>query len=345
MRSAIRVGIIGAGNNTRKKHIPGLLEIEGVKIDVVCNRSPESSRRVADEFGIPGIAERWQEVVSNPDLDAIVIGTWPYLHAPVSLAALEAGKHVLCEARMAMNAREAEDMLAASVARPDLVAQIVPSPFTLKWDRFIKRKIEEGLIGEVLAVDVYANGGNFVNFDREMNWRDNIRLSGLNTMALGIYYEALARWLGHADSVKAHGRIQVKRRLDADGQLHDLHIPDHLDVFGDLECGASYHFRCSQITGACPIPNDFILYGSTGTLRLNIKEKRLTLDRPDTATEVLEVPASEAESWRVEAEFIGAIRGEEPVRLTPFSEGLKYMQFTQQVADSLQIAPSEFRKF
>jgi len=334
----IKVGIIGAGGNTKHKHIPKLQAIPGVSIETVCNRSPESSQAVADEFGLPRITDTWEELVKDPDLDAIVIGTWPNMHAPITLAALKAGKHVLCEARMAMNLREAQEMFQASQTYSDRVCQLVPNPFTLKWDRFIKRQLDEGLIGNLIAVDAFANAGAFVDPDREISWRDDITLSGLNTMGLGIYYEAMARWVGHAATVKANGRIYVKER---NGQA--LHIPDHVDVFGDLESGASYHIRCSQLTGACPTPNDLILYGSKGTLRLDIKNKKLTLDRPEQPTQEVEVPESEQESWRVEEGFIGTIRGEESIRLTSFEEGLKYMEFTQYVADELQLAPSEFR--
>ena len=62
MADTIRVGIIGAGKNTRTKHIPGLQAIEGVEIVGVCNRSVESSQRVADEFGIPQVYENWWDV-------------------------------------------------------------------------------------------------------------------------------------------------------------------------------------------------------------------------------------------------------------------------------------------
>src|SRR5687767_9920795 len=132
--ATIRVGIVGAGANTRARHIPGLQAIPGVEIRSVCNRSRESSRRVAERFGIPKIHDHWQELAGDPETDAIVIGTWPYLHCPVTLATLAADKHVLCEARMAMNAREARAMRDAARAKPHLVAQVVPSPFTLGVD-------------------------------------------------------------------------------------------------------------------------------------------------------------------------------------------------------------------
>ncbi|UCC54206.1 MAG: Gfo/Idh/MocA family oxidoreductase, partial [Anaerolineaceae bacterium] len=94
----LRVGIVGAGANTVSKHIPGLQAIDGVQIVSVCNRSRQSSQRVADQFAIPTIYDEWWQLVSAPDTDAIIIGTWPYLHFQATLAALEAEKHVLVEA-------------------------------------------------------------------------------------------------------------------------------------------------------------------------------------------------------------------------------------------------------
>src|SRR5262245_48410631 len=117
----LRVGLVGAGGNMRLRHVPGLRAVAGVEIVAVCNRRPESTAAAAREFGVPRTFENWQALVADPDVDAVVIGTWPYLHAPITLAALAAGKHVLTEARMSMNAAEAHQMLAAAKQRPDLV--------------------------------------------------------------------------------------------------------------------------------------------------------------------------------------------------------------------------------
>src|SRR5437016_987937 len=130
--SNLRIGLIGAGGNTRLRHIPGFRAIPGVEIVAVCNRRASSTQAVAREFGISRTAERWQDVIADPDIDAVVIGTWPYLHCPITLAALEAGKHVLTEARMCMNAAEAHRMLGAARRFPNLITQIVPSPYGLK---------------------------------------------------------------------------------------------------------------------------------------------------------------------------------------------------------------------
>src|SRR5437764_8892274 len=116
----IRVGFVGAGNNTRRHHIPKLVAQPGVELVAVANRSKESGERVAREFGIGRTHDHWRDVVAAEDIDAICIGTWPYLHCEVTVAALERGKHVLCEARMAMNAAEGRRMLEAARRAPRL---------------------------------------------------------------------------------------------------------------------------------------------------------------------------------------------------------------------------------
>ena len=107
----IRVGLIGAGDNTRVRHIPGFRAIDGVQLVAVCNRSAESGQRVADEFGIERVATDPRQIFDDDSIDAVCIGTWPYRHREYTLCALEAGKHVLCEARMAMDAGQSRDML------------------------------------------------------------------------------------------------------------------------------------------------------------------------------------------------------------------------------------------
>src|SRR5437773_9175488 len=152
---SLRIGLIGAGANTRSRHIPGLKAIEDVQIVAVCNRRPGSTAAAAREFGIAKTYEHWQDLVADPDIDAVVIGTWPYLHCPITLAALEAGKHVLTEARMAMNASEAHRMLAAARRHPKLVTQVVPSPYGLKGHEVVRELLAEGFVGELREVQVY----------------------------------------------------------------------------------------------------------------------------------------------------------------------------------------------
>src|SRR5213082_382456 len=154
--AVLRVGLIGAGANTRARHIPGLRAVPDVEIVGVCNRRASSTAAVARAYGIPKTYESWEDVVADPELDAVVIGTWPYLHCPITFAALESGKHVLFEARIAMNAAAAHQMWQASCDQPDLIAQLVPSPFGLKGDQVMRELLAAGFLGEVREVQVTA---------------------------------------------------------------------------------------------------------------------------------------------------------------------------------------------
>ena len=112
--------------------------------------------RIASEFDIPKVHGSWEDLVSDPSVDAVVIGAWPYLHCPVTLAAFDAGKHVLTQARMAMNAREAQRMLDRSLESPRLTAMIVPSPYGLAGDAFMRSLIESGYLGKLREVHVHS---------------------------------------------------------------------------------------------------------------------------------------------------------------------------------------------
>src|SRR2546422_58796 len=155
----IRVGFVGAGKNTRSRHIPGFQKLPGVELIAVANRSRESGERVAREFGIARVDADWRDLVRAGDVDAVCIGTRPYMHCEITLAALEHGKHVLCEARLAMNATEGRSMLYAARRARHLVAQLVPAPHT------------RGDEDEVLAVELQAPRGRFVAPDEPMHWR------------------------------------------------------------------------------------------------------------------------------------------------------------------------------
>ncbi len=328
----LRVGVIGAGTNTRTKHIPGLQAIDGIEVVAVCNRSQESGQRVADELGIPQVVTDWREIVADPTIDAVVIGTWPYMHKMLTIASLEAGKHVMCEARMAMNASEARAMYEASRQRPHLTAQIVPSPFSLRVDKTIQRLLAEGWLGDVLAVEIRA-GNDFLDRGGPLHWRHDKDLSGLNIMTMGIWYEAMLRWVGVARRVTATGKTFTATRKDSAGRLREVRIPDHIDILADLACGASAHIQVSSVTGLAGPPSA-TLYGSEGTLRF-VENKLFGGQRGENGLAEIQIPANEAGAWRGEEEFVNAIRGLEPVTHTDFLTGVKYMEFTEAVNVSL----------
>ena len=330
----IRVGFVGAGANTRLHHLPKLRAQAGVELVAVANRSKESGERVAKEFGVARVHDDWREVVTAPDVDAVCIGTWPYMHCELTLAALEAGKHVLCEARMAMNAAEGRRMLEASRRKPQLVAQLVPAPHTLETDSTLQSLLADGYVGEVLTVELQAGQGRFVDADGPLHWRHQLSLSGHNMMNMGIWYEAMMRWLGPARRVMAMTKVAVSRRRDGDGTWHDVKVPDHVDILATLKRDAVAHLRFSAVTGLAPAPGVWI-FGSEGTLRLEADAKRLSgAKRGDKELREIPVPTGRRIGWRVEEEFVNAIRGGEKITRTNFEDGVRYMEFTDAVTRS-----------
>jgi predicted dehydrogenase len=336
----IRVGLIGAGANTRALHIPGFAKQADVEIVAVANRTRDSSQRVAREFSIAKVHDHWQSLLEDSSIDAVCIGTWPYMHAPLTIAALEAGKHVLCEARMANDHSEALTMLAASLRRPALTAQIVPAPHTLAFDGTIIEMIASGYIGELISIDArIAAARNYPDGSGQQHWRQNRVFSGDNIMSMGIWYEAMMRWVGPAKSVMAVGQSVVRHRHDASGRRVPMEIPDHIDVIGAMAQGGQMHLNVSAVLGHAPDLAEVHIFGTDGTIRLRQPVGgALALSagkRGRGELEPVEVDPAKRGGWRVEEEFINSIRGTERVTHTDFFTGVKYMEWTTAVSQSL----------
>ena len=330
----VKIGVIGAGENTRKKHLPGFQAIEGVELVCVANRSRESGEKVAREFKIPKVAKNWQEVVEDAEVDAVCIGTWPNLHAPITCAALAAGKHVLCEARMAMNAAEAQRMLAAAQAT-DRVAMLVPSPFGLKGDAKMRELLGQDYVGEVREVYVRGLTAALADERAPLHWRQRGELSGVNVLILGILNETVSRWVGRTESVMAETSHFIPRRLDTTtGWLTDADVPDCVSVIARLGSGSHCVYMVSGVAyhaGNLRVE----IYGSRGTLHYDLTRDEIWgAQAGEKVLERLEIPLEMAGGWRVEAEFIEAIREGTPVRFTNFVDGVRYMKFTEAVRRS-----------
>ncbi len=334
-QAPIRIGMIGAGTNLRTVQIPGFRQIPGCEIVAVANRSLESSQRVADEFSIPRAYANWEELLDDDNIDAVSIGTWPYMHRTLTLAALERGKHVLTQARMANTAQEARDMLEASLRHPDLVCQLVPTSQTYRIDNVLKRMIGDGFLGEILSVEAQRLQSRFRQVDGDLDWRHDERYSGYNTLTIGASYEAMMRWLGSGNRVIAMSKIHVPFRHNARGELTPVTIPDHVDILYELANGAQVHMRASETTGLSTGSQTWI-HGSDGTIYVDRRQNVFAGRRG--ASELTQVPNPQSEQafYRVPEEFINAIRGIEEVTMAPFATGVHYMEWTEAVYRSSQ---------
>jgi predicted dehydrogenase len=331
----IRVGLIGAGGNVRNRHIPGFRKVEGVQLLGVVNRSRESSHRIAEQFNIPRIYDHWQELLADDAINAVCIGTWPYMHRTLTLEALEKGKHVLTEARMASTAQEARDMLAASRSRPHLVCQLTPTSTTYRIDRVLQRLIGEGCLGELLSVEYQALQNRFVDLGGDLHWRHDWKLSGYNTLNIGAAYESMMRWVGRGNRVMAMAKIHVPYRRNERGALTSVSIPDHVDILYELANNAQVHMRMSATTGLST-GTQIWFYGTEGTIHVDQQQRIFAGRRGDTQLTEVPNPPEEQAYYRVEEEFTNAIRGKEEITMVPFETGVHYMEWTEAVIRSAQ---------
>jgi predicted dehydrogenase len=225
-------------------------------------------------------------------------------------------------------------MLEASRKAPQLVAQLVPAPHTLEVDRVLVKLLAEGYAGEVHAVEVQGTQqARFAELGDALHWRQDIRLSGNNVLNMGIWYEATMRWLGPARRVMAMTKVARPKRKDETGAWHEVKVPDHVDILVNFQTSVG-HLRFSSLTAFAPPPEAWI-FGSDGTLRVEVDARRLTgARRGDSAMAEIVIPADQRIGWRVEEEFVNAIRGREKITHTNFEDGVRYMEFTDAVAKS-----------
>jgi D-xylose 1-dehydrogenase (NADP+, D-xylono-1,5-lactone-forming) len=294
----LRVGVVGAGDNTRKFHIPRLQAIDGVEVVSVANRSRASGERVAQQFGIPTVYDSWPELVAAPDTDAIVIGTWPYLHCPVTLAALAAGKHVLCEKPLSPRAEEVERCFDAA----ERAGLVLSEGFMWRHHPQAERLeslVRGGAIGELRLVRAAFS----FPLDRFPDVRWDAELDGGALLDVGCYCVSGARLLAGAEPERVTGE-SVLADSGVDSRFAGtLRFPG--DVLAVFDCGFDIAPR-----------DELEAIGSSGSLFLDdpwhSAEPRIEL----RAGSVELVEVERANPYRLELEDVSAaIREEREPRL------------------------------
>ena len=329
MMDTIRVGIIGAGWVTENRHLPALAQTPGVSCRAIWSRESSKAQKLAQQFDIPAVAPSWEEVCDSAEINAVVVATPPVLHCPATLRALEAGKHVLCQARMARNLLEAQRMVAAAQSSGLVTALYPPRP-GLKGDRRMKRLLhKENFVGDVTELRV--TGMTFEKPPAGYDWRHDPEVVGVNALTLGMWAEVVHRWVGPAALVSAVAKVHRPERRDPTGASVTATVPDSVVAAGTLNCGAAFSYHLSDSASFSP-GHRIEIYGSRGALIY-----QLSTDEIQGATEGASEPArmvvsaEEERSQTTDREFIDAIRKGGTVSPT-FEEGLRYMEFCEAVA-------------
>jgi predicted dehydrogenase len=258
----LRIGIVGAGNAARNIHLPGFRLCPDAEVAVVC----DADGGAAQVAGAAETSTDYRSVCRRPDIDAVVVATPNFLHREMVLAALESGKHVLCEKPLALNRKDAEAMLAAA----DRTGRVHMTAFTYRFTpaiRFAKHLIERGELGPlrtVRAAYLMALSGHV------LGWRSLKQMAGAGVLAdIGSHLVDLVELL--AGGVQA---LTASERRFRDDPASD--VEDWIAFLAEFESGARGTFEISRVApgrGAGISEEVLIeLYGVSGSIVFSLQD-------------------------------------------------------------------------
>ncbi len=192
-KSVTRLGLIGAGAIAQVNHLPALAHMSDVEIHAICDDDLEKSRTLAQKYRIPHAFSDYEKLLRLQDLDAVIIATPNHLHAPMTLAALDYGKHVLCEKPPARTAAEAEMMAEAAKRSGKVLMYAMNKRFQIE-SQILRDLIDRRELGDVFYV---KTGWLKYRTDRVgPEWYTNKRSAGGGVlMDLGVQMLDLSLWL------------------------------------------------------------------------------------------------------------------------------------------------------
>lgn len=223
----LRVGVIGVGFGATV-HVPGF-QSEGWDVRAVWGRTTSRAHEAAERLGVPEVIEDWRELVARDDLDAVAVTTPPAAHLEMVTAALEAGKHVLCEKPFALDAGEAEQMRASAEERS--LTAMVAHEFRFAPQRAqIKDLLDEGYIGTPLLVSAELLMGRPAGDPPPYAWGARTSEGGGMLGALGSHYiDGFRHWFG--DIATARGVLRTARPDRRDPATGEIVQADADDTF------------------------------------------------------------------------------------------------------------------
>jgi len=258
-RKTLRVGLVGVGAAAQVSHIPALKRTEGVELVALCDRDPEKANRVAQKFQIPLATGRLDDLLADDLIDAVDICTPNFLHAPMATAALEAGKHVMCERPLARSAEEAAAMVKAA-RKADCVLMCAVQHRFRADAQLLRTFVEKGDLGEIFL----AKAGwlrQRTEWDSD-EWRRQKRESGGGVVLdLGFQMLDLSLWVLGSPKVQS---VTASVHRSKKGE-----VEDSATAFLRLEGGATLTL---ELTWGLLMEKDFAylnLFGSAGAALLN----------------------------------------------------------------------------
>lgn len=342
--------MIGAGHIARSH---ALVWQNEARITAICSRQRRKAQRLAEEFGIPLVCDDADDLIACTDVDIVSIATPPHLHHPLSIKAMNAGKHVFCEKPLALDLQQAREMW--SYAQRTGVKTGVQFSERVHWPSLIWMRdlIHAGDIGDIQ----YFEGFWAFNWARSaahpMSWRFRRDLAGSGALGdLGAYMIDAARWLvgeftgvcGHLETIIRRRPVISElydftelRRMSRKGtfpestETAEVENDDTCLILATFDTGAHGIIRASRLQCI----NTIRVEGTHGTFSWDLQSTRLLRRRPDE-DQFTEIPAPE---WitpsSMATRFLANIKNDTDLPPT-FYDGLRVQQVIDAVVRSAQ---------
>ena len=297
----VRWGILGAANIAVKKVVPGMQGSALAHVVAIASRDIGKARAAADLLGIPRAYGSYQELIDDPEIEAIYNPLPNHLHVPWSIRAAERGKHVLCEKPIALTAREARELLEVRDRTGVQIGEAFMVRTHPQWVK-VKEIVASGRIGELRLIS-----GHFSYYRRDPDdIRSRVEWGGGALMDIGCYPITISRWLFGAEPTEVVGLIE----RDPDMQIDRL-------------TSGLLRFEKGQATFSCAtqlVPYQTMqIYGTTGRIAVQIPfnapprdESRIFVDdgRDLAGGGIETITFPPVDQYRVQADrFSEAIRG------------------------------------
>ena len=347
----VRVAVIGT-SFASSVQIPGFQRCPGVEVVAVASGREERARQVAERFGIPRAHGDWRRLLDEVDCDLVSVVTPPYLHHEMTLAALERGRHVLCEKPFASNVDHAREMLDRAVAGG--VVHAVDHEFRYRPAReLFKELVEGGHLGEPRVIRWGWLDGRLADpRGRTWDWWSERDKDGGWFGAIGSHLiDSLLWWFGDVVEVAAQINTFVSRRPTQDGaQWRQVTADDDVALLLRFASGARCTVDLSGVTR--PGSNRLEAYGSEGALLVE-EDERLYAARgtdpfearpvPERAAGPTSDPAARdprlAPFVELAERVLARVRGEDRGDFADFAQGLR----VQAVMDAAHRSVAERR--
>lgn len=237
------------GGNFGETHVQGFRLCPKIEVVAICRRQKDLARQLAQKYRIKKFYTDFNQIVRSPEIDVLSLAVPHHLHYPMTMEALDHGKHVICEKPLALNVTEATEMLKKAEAKRLVHMTVfnwrfVPAIFQMK------ELIEQGEIGSINHISFNWLNNESRDRDRRFIWRFSKAESGFGALGTnGVHGIDIIQWIfGDFRRIVSHMAIHMPEHLTDNGEYRKMEVEDSCSFLGELTLQEQVIFHVSTVS-------------------------------------------------------------------------------------------------